>query len=212
MARATGRRTAAKAETAAGTDALPSHMMIANSIYSARRRRGLTLAQLASATDLDKGYLSRVERGQKSPSISTLLKIAEALDVQVGQLFGEKTGEDAILVVRRDGHIDMKSDEQPGMGLLQAILPASNRRRLSLFMIEPGQEVNSRAADHPGDETVYVLSGTLVIDFPDRSVELREGDCVHFDGHLRHDIRQVGRAKARALVIIAQDLSTRVAD
>ncbi|WP_235537509.1 helix-turn-helix domain-containing protein, partial [Sphingomonas sp. Root1294] len=133
MPRATGKRAAA-----AGTTALPSHMMIANSIYSARRRRGLTLAQLAGATDLDKGYLSRVERGQKSPSISTLLKIAEALGVQVGQLFGETTSEEAILVIRRDEHIDMKSDEQPGMGLLQAILPASNRRRLSLFMIEPG--------------------------------------------------------------------------
>lgn len=208
MPKAAGKRVPA----VAGTAALPDHMMIANSIYSARRRRGLTLAQLASATHLDKGYLSRVERGQKSPSISTLLKIAEALDVQVSQLFGEKTDKEAILVIRRDEHIDMNSDEQAGMGLLQAILPASNRRRLSLFMIEPGQEVNSRAADHPGDETIYVLSGALMIDFPDHRVELREGDCVHFDGHLRHHIHQLGRAKARALVIIAQDLSTRAED
>lgn len=55
MAKATGRRAAA----GAGGETLPSHIMIANSIYSARRRRGLTLAQLSSATELDKGYLSR---------------------------------------------------------------------------------------------------------------------------------------------------------
>ncbi|KQX23471.1 MULTISPECIES: hypothetical protein [unclassified Sphingomonas] len=82
-----------KAKGKAEAEIRPSHIMIANSIYSARRRRGLTLA----------------------------------LGVQVGQLFGETTSEDAILVVRGDERIDMKTDEQPGMGLLQVILPASNR-------------------------------------------------------------------------------------
>jgi mannose-6-phosphate isomerase-like protein (cupin superfamily)/DNA-binding XRE family transcriptional regulator len=169
----------------------------------------MTLAQLAAETDLDKGYLSRIERGQKSPSISTLLKIAEALEVQVGLLFGETTAEDAIFVVRGDQHVDMTPDDASGMGLLQAILPASNRRRLSLFVIEPGQATSGPLADHPGDETVYVLSGSLQIEFPDRSVDLHAGDCVHFDGHLRHDIRQLGESRARALVMIAQDLPSR---
>lgn len=166
----------------------------------------MTLEQLATKVAMNKGYLSRIERGEKSPSVSALLRIAEALDVQVGHLFGETSAPEAITVVRRDEHLAVTGqvDEE---SLLQMIFPASGRRRLSAFLIEPGSRREFREADHPGDEMMYVLAGSIEVIFADRTIKLEAGDCIHFDGHLRHQVRRVGKAKAKALLVVGQDLS-----
>jgi transcriptional regulator with XRE-family HTH domain len=183
-----------------GTQDAPS--VVASSIRVLRRRKGLTLATLAEKTNLDKGYLSRIERGQKSPSIGTLLKIAEALDVQVGHLFGETTA-NSITIVRHNENIDVSAI--PGAPLTQAILPASGGRRISAFLFEPGTERESRHTEHPGDELLYVLQGSVEVIFSDRVVQLDAGDCIHFDGHLRHQVRRVGKKTPRVLLIVTQD-------
>ena len=178
---------------------------VANSIKTLRRRREMTLEKLAELTSMDKGYLSRIERGQKSPSVGTLLKIAEALGVQVSQLFGEVTSDDAITVVRRSTYVAIPSGE-PSDAFLQILLPANRQRRMSAFLVEPGIELDTRQSDHPGDEMLYVLQGSIEIIFPDRMIQLFTGDCIHFDGHLRHRLRRVDGKPARALIIVAQDL------
>lgn len=189
---------------------VPDANVIASSIRTTRRRKGLTLAEMAERTELDKGYLSRVERGQKSPSVGTLLKIAEALSVPVGHLFGENTDADSIIVIRRDAHVDISDTSAMGPGAaLRAVLPAGDHRRLSVFMLEPGDGRHTQNADHPGDEFLYVLEGALEVIFPDRIVSLEKGDSVHFDGHLRHQLRRVGTQECLAMLIVAQDLPTR---
>ncbi|GGB44075.1 hypothetical protein GCM10011505_26760 [Tistrella bauzanensis] len=182
--------------------------IISRSIRATRQRKGLTLAALADRMAMDKGYLSRVERGQKSPSVGTLLKIAAALDVPIGQLFGETTDDDAITVIRRADHVDVAGGATPGPGaLVRALLPAGDGRRLSVFTIEPGSGRLSQTTDHPGDEFLYVLAGALEIIFPDRVVQLETGDAIHFDGHLRHQLRRLGEARTQALIVVAQDLT-----
>lgn len=205
---------AGMAEITRTTDTPPKRddraMVIANSLHRVRRRRGMTLADLASATTLDKGYLSRLERGQKTPTIGTLMRIATALDVSVGHLCGETTSDESITVVRGDAHVDISPAGGAGAALA-AILPASGSRRLSAFIVEAGVQGEESSADHPGDEIIYVLEGTITIEFPDRSVELNAGDLVHFDGHLRHSLHAKEGATARALVVIGQDLDLRAA-
>jgi transcriptional regulator with XRE-family HTH domain len=181
---------------------------IANSIKTLRRRREITLEKLAALTAMDKGYLSRIERGQKSPSVGTLLKIAEALKVQVSQLFGEATSDDSITVIRRSEYVAISSGKSAEV-FLQVLLPANRRRRMSAFFVEPGIERDTRQADHPGDEMLYVLQGSIEIIFPDRSIQLSAGDCIHFDGHLRHQLGRIDGKPARALIIVAQDLRSR---
>src|SRR5688572_31504818 len=55
-----------------------------------RQKKGLTLEALAEKTGTTKGFLSQVERGSKAPSISTLMRIAETLDVTVADLFARR--------------------------------------------------------------------------------------------------------------------------
>ncbi len=77
-----------------------SSQVLGKRVRSIRRRSGTTLDQLAEATGLNKGYLSRIESGEKTPSIATLLKLADALKVSTGQLFGEEVAKGDIQIVR----------------------------------------------------------------------------------------------------------------
>jgi transcriptional regulator with XRE-family HTH domain len=187
-----------------GAENDPQATMVGMGILTARRREGLTLAELGQRTGLDKGYLSRVERGQKSPSIAALLKIAEALGVQVGHLLGERTTADAVRVVRQSEQIRIHGDAAGS--IVNVILPATEQRRINAFIVEVGSNPQEKGVDHTGDEFIHVLRGTVLIRLRDRAIELTAGDSVCFDGHLRHHMTRQGSALAEVLIVIAQDL------
>src|SRR5258708_38754709 len=75
---------------------------IGHTVRNLRQQRGVTLVDFAEATSLDKGYLSRIERNLKVPSIATVLKIARFFDVPVAELFGATLGEGSVHVSRAD--------------------------------------------------------------------------------------------------------------
>jgi transcriptional regulator with XRE-family HTH domain len=176
-------------------------------IRSIRRQRHITLERLSDLTTLDRGYLSRVERGHKTPSIAALLKIASALDVQMAHLFGETVGSSAITLVRHKDYQSFPGPKSVRDHVLMMVLPQSQTRRLSVVVISPGPALTAAGVEHPGEEMLFVMQGQVEVRFADRNITLSGGDCVHFDGHLNHAIRRIGKGRARALVVIGQDLS-----
>ena len=161
----------------------------------------MTLDALATVTKLNKGYLSRVERGQKSPSLAACLRIGVALDVSVGELFGEQIAEHAVRVLRRSERVRVP-------GIASSAFEALTRAGAGLdaFVVYPSAEFASPsdAAEHPGEELLLVLSGMIEMRFADRCVVLDEGDCAQFPGHLAHRLRRVGDALASALVAVTR--------
>ena len=65
------------------------HKVIGENIRGHRKKKGLTLKQLARRTQLSISLLSQIERGESSPSISSLYKISSALNTRISTLFGE---------------------------------------------------------------------------------------------------------------------------
>jgi two-component system, OmpR family, response regulator len=64
------------------------HATIGRTIRELRKSRGLTLKQLARRTELSVSLLSQLERAESSASVSSLFKVATALDVKITELFG----------------------------------------------------------------------------------------------------------------------------
>jgi DNA-binding NtrC family response regulator len=65
------------------------HATIGRNIRELRKARGLTLKQMARRTDLSVSLLSQIERAESSASVSSLFKVATALDVRITELFGQ---------------------------------------------------------------------------------------------------------------------------
>jgi transcriptional regulator with XRE-family HTH domain len=195
MSAATARKPAAERD-AARTAELGARLRVL------RQSREMTLDALAEATGLDKGYLSRLERGMKNPSIATVLRLSEALEVPVAELFGERLAEHAVRVTRARDRLSVSPAGDSAHGI-EAL--SRDGAALEAFVLHPAAEFSADGhAEHAGEELFFVLRGTVELRFADRGFVLEPGDCAQFPGHLPHRIRRVGAEPASALVAVAR--------
>jgi transcriptional regulator with XRE-family HTH domain len=176
---------------------------LAHQIKAARTTRDMTLADLAAAVGLNKGYLSKVERGLKVPSIAALLKLANALAIPVSQLFGESVDDSVIYISRgalRKGPAGSDLSDYRTEGLTTG----QGREGLEGFVFFPPEQfLEDMRAEHGGEELLYVISGSVEIQFADRTIALDVSDSIQFPGHLQHQVRRT-TPQASVLVVITR--------
>ena len=172
-------------------------------LRSSRRQRNITLDELAEATGLNKGFLSRIEKDAKAPSIATVIKLSRALDIPVARLFGEQIADSDIHLVRTVNH---KPEEDPINGYsFVPLSPAGSGRRNEAFLMTPPRQFSEAThAEHAGEEMLYVISGRIEVRFADRSVMMSAGDYLQFPGHLVHHVRRLS-ANATVLIAVSRD-------
>jgi transcriptional regulator with XRE-family HTH domain len=169
-----------------------------------RLEKGFTVETLAAAAGLDKGFLSRLERGTKRPSIETVLRLSAALEVPVGQLFGERTTEDTVRISRAAGR--SRSLEDGDTYSFELLTPKGSLMEAFLFHV--GAEPTGKGQQHDGEEMFLVLAGTVEMRTPDRSFVLEPGDCAYFPGHVVHQMRKLGPEPATAVIAVARERSS----
>ena len=147
-----------------------------------RTQRRVTLADLSAATGISKSTLSRLESGQRKPSLELLLPIAQAHQVPLDELVGApEVGDPRVrLQPRRRGDlIVMPLTRRPGG--IQAFK-----------MIHPERPGKPEPKTHEGYEWLYVLNGRLRLILGDRDLVLEPGEAAEFDTRLPHWFGGVG--------------------
>jgi transcriptional regulator with XRE-family HTH domain len=163
-------------------------------LRAVRRQRGLTLEALAQQTGLTKSYLSKIERGRSTPSIAVALKVAKALDVDVGRLFSEDAAQEKITVERATG--------SAGGERYRVLASSLLGKTMSPFVVRPTeQQADDPHPTHAGQEFMFVHAGTIEFDYGDRTFTLEAGDSAYFDASVSHKIRAVGVARAEVVVV-----------
>ncbi|CCJ50147.1 helix-turn-helix domain-containing protein [Bordetella parapertussis] len=181
----------------------PSPEQIGLRIRALRKRQKRTLAWLSAQCGLDKGFLSRLERGEKSASVGTLHTVAGALGSSLSALLGEADPQTEIQIVRAADRHRMTTAPGPGEHIYEAITLGSSHSGLSVMVVEVGTHGAHTEAHHGGDELIFVLDGCIRVHFGGHTVLLERDDSVRFPGYLPHSLSAEGRKLARALVVIA---------
>jgi transcriptional regulator with XRE-family HTH domain len=163
-------------------------------LRAVRKQRGLTLAILAEQTGLTKSYLSKIERRQSTPSIAVALKVARALEVDVAQLFSDKTADETIVVDRAD-------DGSGEVGGYRLLAPNLLGKAMSPFVVRPLGGANDPNPAHAGQEFVFVHAGTVELEYADHTVTLAAGDSAYFDASVSYHLRAVDAARAEVVVV-----------
>ncbi|MDA0634934.1 XRE family transcriptional regulator [Nonomuraea sp. MCN248] len=141
-----------------------------------RADHGLTLTGLAEATGISTSTLSRLESGQRRPTLELLLPIAQAYQVPLQELVGApQVGDPRIRPTPRrlNGMTVLPLTRQPGP--LQAFK----------MIIPPGRGT-PEPQTHEGYEWLYVLSGRLRLVLAERDLLLKAGEAAEFDTRLPH--------------------------
>jgi transcriptional regulator with XRE-family HTH domain len=169
-------------------------------LRAVRKQRGLTLAILAEQTGLTKSYLSKIERRQSTPSIAVALKVARALDVDVAQLFSDRTADETIVVDRADGR-------SCDGGHYCLLAPNLLGKAMSPFVVRPPAALDDPMPAHPGQEFVFVHAGTVELEYGDHAVTLATGDSAYFDASVSHRLQAVDAAHTEVVVVAYNDPS-----
>lgn len=161
-----------------------------------RQKSGHSLARVAAAAEVSVGFLSALERGQMTASVSTLRRLARFYKVNILSLFDPSESNPG--VVRPAERKVMEA----GKGVRMELLSWGNTQmEPHLFCIAPEAGSGSSYA-HEGEEFLFVLKGELEIslDGGDSKV-LREGDSFYFESSTEHRWRNPGKKEAQVLWI-----------
>lgn len=151
-----------------------------------RRKGRYTVKQLAAASGVSIGVLSEVERGLGNPSYKTLHKIAEALDIQIGELVDDDAGRHSTSgVVRAAERTRLQFGSE---GLVYELLTPGLRGRLEMLQtrIPAGFDNLTNPFRHDGEECVLVVEGHLHVTLAGETHELATGDAITYDASQPH--------------------------
>ncbi|OEJ41936.1 XRE family transcriptional regulator [Streptomyces agglomeratus] len=172
--------------------ALPT---VAPRLRDLRRHSGLTLEAAAGRAGLSPAHLSRLETGQRQPSLPMLLTLARVYGTTVSALLGETPGDrDAVL---RAG--EAQAREADGWTYHRAGGPGRAMQALRVHVPYGAQGDLVRV--HPGEEWLYVLSGRLRLVLGESVHRLDAGDSAHYDSLTPHRIAAAGPDGADLLFV-----------
>lgn len=173
-------------------------MDIGKRIRDLRLRNGLTLEELASRTELTKGFLSQLERNLTSPSIQTLEDITEALGTSMSKFFAEEEDEKEVFTAK-DEFLDEKENET-----IHWIVPNAQKNTMEPILLELKPHSSSHVMEpYEGEEMGYVLSGRvlLCIDGSRKGQVVRKGETFYMKGLRTHHLENPSDKKAEVIWI-----------
>lgn len=180
---------------------------VGREVRAARLRLGITVADLAEATGLSIGMISKVETGKTSPSLVTLQRFAEALGVPISLFFRQfEQTRSAVHVPAGQGLETERRGTRAGhhyrlLGHIGA--------NASGVIVEPYLITLTEASDvfetfqHPGLEFIYMLKGEVDYRHGSQSFRLRRGDSLYFDADAPHGPDGLRKLPALYLSVIA---------
>ncbi|MEW2219453.1 helix-turn-helix domain-containing protein [Streptomyces sp. NPDC006990] len=143
-----------------------------------RRRRGLTLAELAAATGVSESTLSRLESGRRRATLELLLPLTRAYDVPLDDLVGApRTG---------DPRIHLKPVHRFGMVLVPLSRRPGGTHAFKMIIPARAEPLEPTPQTHEGFEWLYVLDGRLRLLLGERDLKLAPGEAAEFDTSRPH--------------------------
>jgi transcriptional regulator with XRE-family HTH domain len=151
-----------------------------------RQEQRLSLQRLAARADVSAAAIHKIESNDMVPTITTLLKIAAALERPISYFTDVNDEPELAMLTRAD---DRPTVFTPHRGLHLAGISgpyAHFRGAAAVATVDPGADSGDKALRHPGEELVLVTEGTLTFEIAGTRFALGPGDSLHFVGDQPH--------------------------
>lgn len=172
-------------------------------IREIRTARKLSMATLAETVGVSKSLISQIERGEVLPSLTTLEKIAVAMDVAITEFFGveERPHEEQTVVVRKN---ERKKVLLPNTDKIYHVLTPNFKNHIEFLIIEFPPKSNKEDYDlfkHEGEECFLVLDGSFTLMIDGNRFDLEEGDSGSFDSGKKHIF--INNSSKKGFIVLA---------
>jgi transcriptional regulator with XRE-family HTH domain len=173
---------------------------VGSRIRALRQERGLSLRALAELCELSPNTISLVERGESSPSVSTLQRLATALGVPITSFFAEPIQKRAVILTRAGERARSGSAKV----LLESIGYGLEQQACDPFLVtlEGGASSGDKMMLHPGHELIFCLDGELDYEIAGEHHHLTPGDALLFHADLPHRWRNPNDYPVQFLLVM----------
>lgn len=179
--------------------------LVGRNVRRLRQERGVNLSDLAASAGISLAMLSRLEKGDVSPSLETLAALAEALGTSVASLLKDEVAQqsDAQLVPKGEGLEVVQRGTRRGHTYHLLASDRGPKRVFEPYLVT----LTSKSEvfpefDHPGVEFIHILEGSLRYRHGPESYLLKPGDSLTFRGDVPHGPDKLLKLPVRMLSII----------
>lgn len=177
-------------------------MEIGYRIKKFRKTTGLTIRQLAEKVGVTQSYISQLENDKVNPSLGTLKKIANALNINMIDFF-DRDREENNIIVRKDDRIDFSYPSGKFHSQLLASNIASKAMEPIYTIIDPGGDtIEPYKHGNKGEEFGVVIKGELLLNIDNTDYHLCEGDAFYFKSNRLHRYSNPGKNTAEVVWVI----------
>ncbi|MBQ7759432.1 cupin domain-containing protein [Anaerotignum sp.] len=160
-------------------------ILIGGKLKQLRTEKKLSIAELSRLSDVSTGLISQIERDLVVPSVTSLWRLAKALDTNINYFFHEEPQEEHFITRKGEHRTIVMHNDSSYYKLLHA---NKDDRSLDMMVItlKSGYTYDRKQITHEGEECGYVLKGTLTLLLNGKDYILNEGDSIYFDSTLPH--------------------------
>mgnify|MGYP006266446495 CR=1 FL=1 len=167
---------------------------VGEKIKALREKKGLSLKELADLTGFSTALLSQMENHLVSPSLGTIIKMARALSVRVGDFLGETEGEPYTIVRKEERKKVSRFASKDGVkyGYSYESLGFEKKdRHMEPFIVtlEPATVKTAKTSVHDGEEFIFVLEGEMEVILGNHTDILYPGDSIYYDSTIPHRVQ-----------------------
>jgi len=177
---------------------------VGKEVRNLRLSLGMSASQLAQASSLSNGMLSKIERGSATPSFASLASIAAVLKVPVARLFASQEQRADYSLVRAGKGIPVRrrgAKAGSEYELLGHLL--SGEKYVEPYLVTLTCTSNpSPGFQHTGIEFMYILEGSMAFRYADAVVDLHSGDSLVFDANSIHGHERLLTETVRYLSVV----------
>lgn len=173
--------------------------IIAFNLKELRNERNLTLGQLSKISGISKAMLSDIEKGDSNPTINTIWKIANGLNVPYTRLM-EGIDKEATVVRKSDSVMQTGESDHYRV---YCYFPSTPTRNFELFYVELDEHSSNASIGHSekAQEYIYIIKGSLTLLTATGNYTLEEGDSLAFDSSISHTYVNNNDSKLYFMVI-----------
>ena len=196
-------RESGEAETPSGDPEVP----VGEHVRAFRETLGMTVQQFAERTGFSAALLAQIENRMVSPSLGTLVKIANTFGTTVSSFIGGKEEREFSIVRKEDrttvSRVGLKEGGKSTY-TYESLGAGKAGRKMEPFLVRlrPLSESHASRSSHDGEEFLYVLSGKVTVCLGNLSDILEEGDSVYYNSTIPHYVHSADEREALILAVI----------
>ena len=174
---------------------------LGNRLSSLRKRKNMTLDELSAKSGVSKSILSQIERDLSNPTVSTIARIASALNEKLSDFFSKieveeinsiETSKQTPSIASKDGLCDLRI-----LGAGETV----NWLQWYILRMRPNGILESASHGPKTFENLTVLSGKVEIITGDTKKNLNTGDTFRFQSNKKHSIKNISKQKVELLMV-----------